>query len=550
MNTHAAVPHVPPRTGVTFEAAGISKSYGPNVILDDIGFEVPANQVVTLVGENGAGKSTIFNILSGLTAPSTGSMRLNGRPYAPRSYGEAVDHGVSRVFQEQALIQNVPVYENLLLGQDHRFLRYGQIVDRAAMIEVAERIVDEAGIDVDVRRRTGDYDFSKRQSIEIARACLAPTIVGGVRTPLVLLDEPTSALDRRDEEAFFRLVKRIRQFGSLLFVSHRLSEVLEISDLIYVLKDGKLVAKLDPRTADEPLLHSLMVGRERATDYYYERRQRDVAAQPVVLAAEGIDIDGKGEVLDIEVRAGEVVGIGGLLDSGKSALGKAVAGVVPPAAGKVALAGARGRTPDIRRFVGKGLGYIPAERLAEGIIPSFSVSWNLSTGSGGDLFSGPLGFWRRRREVATARRYIDSLAIRSATPDLSCRRLSGGNQQKVVLARWLARAPKVLILDNPTRGVDAGAKQEIYRLIRELTEAGVGIVLITDELLELIGLSNRVLIMQRGAIVAEVPAPADAKPTEHQLVVQMLPQGSSGEAPSRAPATVPASFQPAALETV
>ncbi|QRM57800.1 sugar ABC transporter ATP-binding protein [Sinorhizobium sp. BG8] len=523
MNIRSSPPAVP--LAPVFQASGLSKSYGPNIVIEDIAFEIPDNQVVTLVGENGAGKSTIFNIMSGLVSADRGSMTLHGRDYAPKDYAGAVALGVSRVFQEQALVQNIPVYENLLLGQDQRFLKLAQIVDKSAMITAAERIIEEAGIDVDVRRRTGDYDFSKRQSIEIARACLAPTLIGGAGKPLVLLDEPTSALDRRDEEAFFKLVAKVRTRGSLLFVSHRLSEVLQISDLIYVLKDGRLVAKLDPASTDEHTLHGLMVGRERAMDYYFEKRQKTVTNAAKVLAANGVRVSELDPALDLSIREGEVVGIGGLLDSGKSALGKAIAGVDPPLSGKVEFAGSPAIAPDIKHLVRAGLGYVAAERLVEGIVPAFSVSWNLTTGSGSDLFSTRLGFWRRRKEVEVTRQFVKSLGIRSATPDLACARLSGGNQQKVVLARWLARQPKVLILDNPTRGVDAGAKQEIYRLIRDLTDQGVGILLITDELLELIGLSNRILIMQRGNIVSEVPASPDAKPTEHQLVALMLPQG-------------------------
>ncbi|GLK69764.1 sugar ABC transporter ATP-binding protein [Hansschlegelia plantiphila] len=523
------------RPSPVFEAQALSKSYGPNRVLDDVGFVVPRNKVVTFVGENGAGKSTLFNILSGVAAPDSGVMRLHGATYAPTDYGAAASLGVSRVFQEQSLILNVPVYENLLLGQDARFARAGQFLDRKAMIAVAEAIVEEAGVDVDVRRRTGDYDFSKRQSIEIARACLAGLHLGLVTQPFVLLDEPTSALDRRDEEAFFRLVARIKTRGSLLFVSHRLTEVLALSDLIYVLKDGRLVAELEPANTTESELHGLMVGRERAADFYYERRQRVIAkgAEPV-LSAVGLYQPGAFEPIDLVVRKGEVVGIGGLLDSGKSALGKAVAGVDPPAAGEVALNGGSAGAPDIGRFVRQGLGYVPAERLAEGMIASASVAWNVSLASGGDLFSNALGLWRRGREVETTERYVRSLAIRSAAANVRASRLSGGNQQKAVLARWLCRNPSVLVLDNPTRGVDAGAKEEIYRLIRELAETGVGVLLITDELLELIGLSNRILILQRGRLVAEVPAPADAKPTEREIVALMLPQSDRPDLPTGA----------------
>ena len=349
-----------------FEAKGLAKSYGRAVVLNDVSFEVPSNRVVTFVGENGAGKSTLFNILSGLVKPDQGAMRLAGRSFGVRSYGEAVAKGVSRVFQEQSLVANIPVYENLLLGHERRFTRAGQLIDKRAMIAAAERIVEEAGIDVDVRRRTGDYDFSKRQSIEIARACLATTHLAGITTPFILLDEPTSALDRRDEEAFFRLVARIKQRGSLLFVSHRLTEVLEISDIIYVLKDGELVARLDPRRTDEQQLHALMVGRERAADYYHERRQRRIEGSDYVIQADRLTDPGQFEDVSLTVRPGEVVGIGGLLDSGKSAMGKAIAGVVPAASGTVSLRGGQGGPAAHQPPRAQGIGLCPRRTAGRG----------------------------------------------------------------------------------------------------------------------------------------------------------------------------------------
>ncbi|RWR21458.1 sugar ABC transporter ATP-binding protein [Sinirhodobacter populi] len=534
------------------EVRNLSKSYGPIRVISDVSFDVPRRSVVTLVGENGAGKSTIFNILSGLTAQDSGTVRLDGQDFTPGSHRKAVARGITRVFQEQSLVQNVPVYENLLLGEEARFTRFGQWIDRNAMIRAARQIIEEAGLDVDVRRKTGDYDFSTRQSIEIARACLTPTILRGVAEPLVLLDEPTSALDRRDEEAFFTLVNKIRRYGSLLFVSHRLTEVLDISDVIYVLKDGAMVTRVTPDETDEHRLHGFMVGRERAADYYYENRQQPPGTAAPAIRAEGVQVLPDGPKVTLEVRPGEILGIGGLLDSGKSRLGKAIAGVIRPLAGRVAIGDGPLRHPEIGHSTRKGLGYIPAERLTEGIIAGFPTAWNFSTGSGGDLFSNRFGLWRGRKERSATLAHIDALAIRSATPDLTMARLSGGNQQKVVLARWLERKPDVLILDNPTRGVDAGAKQEIYRVLRDLTDQGVAIILITDELLELIGLSNRILILQHGGVVAEVPAPPDAKPEEQRLVALMLSgPGRPGAAspPSPAPAAdVPAEAKPAILE--
>ena len=351
------------------ERSGFRRATGTFRILHDVSLVVPPRSIVGLVGENGAGKTTLFNILTGLARPDSGAMYYRGERYSPRAYDEAFALGISRVFQEQSLILNVPVYENLVLSQEHRFTRFGQLIDRTAMIKVAEQIIDDAGLDVDVRRDAGTYDFSKRQAIEIARACMAPRHLMGIADPLVLLDEPTSALDRQDERKFIELLARMRKHASFVFVSHRLTEVREICDSIHVMKDGRLSGALDPATADEKVLHGLMVGRERADDYYHIDRQGDVDGRPVIFSVRNLSGPEFSNV-SFDLRRGEVLGIGGLLDSGKTAFGKAVAGVRPPVSGTVALGEAPPRKPNIRDFVRGGLGYVPAERLVEGIIPS------------------------------------------------------------------------------------------------------------------------------------------------------------------------------------
>jgi ribose transport system ATP-binding protein len=271
-----------------------------------------------------------------------------------------------------------------------------------------------------------------------------------------------------------------------------------------------------------------MVGRERDADYYHETEQRDVADGREVFAARGLAGAGYADV-DLAVREGEVLGIGGLLDSGKSELGKGLLGVTVPLRGETRIGAGSWHRPDIRRALAEGAGYVPAERLVEGIIQDFPVAWNMTLAGNGEMFSTALGLWRSRKETERAGEMIDGLRIRGAEPQRPCRKLSGGNQQKVVLARWLCRSVRLLVLDNPTRGVDAGAKEEIYGIVRKLTAAGVSIILITDELLELIGLSNRIAIMQRGRLVATVDAVPEAKPTEVELIRLML-QGGEGEA--------------------
>ena len=509
---------------IVLRGRGITKSFGGTEALRDVDFDVSMNQVVGIVGENGAGKTTLFNIISGIVAPDAGEMVCRGRPFAPTGYRDASQVGISRVFQEQALIPTIRVYENLLLSHEATYSWAGQLIDKKRMVATAQRIIDQAGLDIDVRRPTASYSFSKRQLIEIARACIVPTEVLGIQDPIVLLDEPTSALEKSDEEVFRKLITRLRERASIVFVSHRLSEVLELSDVIYVLKDGKLVATVDPASATERVLHERMVGREREADYYHESDQLEVADRPVVYRVQGLTRGGHYDDVSLEVRGGEIVGIGGLLNSGKSEFGKGVSGIIAPESGSVQMNDGDPELPDVCRLTARGLAYVPAERLLEGLISRFSAAWNVSLAGGGDLFANRFGVWSGRREAEVTESYIQKLAIKASGPHVLCSTLSGGNQQKVVLARWLCRDVKVLILDNPTRGVDAGAKEEIYKLIRKLSSEGVGIILITDELLELIGLSNRVVIMRHGRVAETIDASVNAKPTERQLIEIMLSQ--------------------------
>jgi len=500
----------------------LSKNFGEAIVLDNVSFGVARNSVVGIVGENGAGKTTLFNLISGIVPPDEGYIEYRGKEIRPSNYREANLLGISRVFQEQALIPNIAVYENILLSHEDHFVRLGQVLDRRKMIAVAQRIVDAMALDIDVRLQTSHYDFSIRQSIEIARACLVPREVLGIEAPVVLLDEPTSALEKSEEEALFRLIRRIRQHGSVLFVSHRLSEVLSVCDLIHVLKDGRLVATVDPAITNERTLHGHMVGRERDADYYHEHEQGEVNTHPVMFAVKNFSLANAYEAVTLDIHQGEVFGIGGLLDSGKSHLGKGMSGLVPPDTGTVQVDGGKPTRPDFRSLISQGLAYVPAERLVEGIILPFSVAVNISVASGQDLFSTWWGYWRVAVEERVARHYIQEIGIKASGPQVSCGTLSGGNQQKVVLAKWLCRSPRIIILDNPTRGIDAGAKEEVYKLIRQLTASGASIVLITDELLELIGLSHRIAVMRGGRVTAIVDAPFDKKPTERELVGLML----------------------------
>jgi ribose transport system ATP-binding protein len=255
-------------------ARGITKRFEAATVVDGVDLDIEAGQIVGLIGENGAGKSTLLNILSGIVEPDGGTMELDGRPYAPGDYGAAGARGIARVFQEQALIPNIRVYENLLLSHEARFTRFGQVMQRRAMVDLAQSIADEAGIDVDVKRLTSTLSFSKRQLVEIARACLVPTRVLEIERPIILLDEPTASLDKSDEAVFFSLLTRMRTFASFLFVSHRLTEVLRASDVVYVLKDGRVVARLNAADVGERQLHGLMAVASETPTIIMSRNRR------------------------------------------------------------------------------------------------------------------------------------------------------------------------------------------------------------------------------------------------------------------------------------
>ena len=502
------------------QVEGLTKHFPGVTALENVSLHVGRQEIVGLVGENGAGKSTILNALSGSIDDWTGQVRLHGKPIRPRNYHQAALAGITRVFQEQALIPTLTVYENMFISHEDRFRKAGFLVDRRRMAEVAREELKGLGLEVDVTRPVGDYDFGTRQTIEIARAFGLSRVLD-TGPPVLLLDEPTAALTQREMESFFGQLSQMKAAASAIFVSHRLSEVLAVSDRIYVLKDGRMVGEVNPGQTDESGLHELMVGRKRDRDYYKEDEQQPPGPEPL-LQVKDLSKKGAFSGVSLELHPGEILGIGGVLGSGKTGLGRAIAGIAGTDAGKLILAGRVVSDASLQRMMREGVGYVPQERHEEGIILDLSLAFNLSLCSVDHLSARLPGFLNLRKEKEIADRFVKLLAIKSPSLSTLAGSLSGGNQQKVVLAKWLAREPRILILDNPTRGVDAGAKEEIYALLRRLSGQRIAIVLITDELLELIGMSNRILVMRDGRVTYEVAAPPSLKPTEQQLVRHMV----------------------------
>jgi ribose transport system ATP-binding protein len=498
---------------------GITKDYPGVRALDAVDVDIRENEVVGLIGENGAGKSTLLNVMSGITRATRGEMFLRGLPFLPTGYHDAMVKGVDRVFQEQALVPNLRVYENMFLSHEKHFRSLGVFLDRRKMAKTAAKELALLGLDIDPTAVTEEFSTSTRQLIEIARACTISTWLG-IERPLILLDEPTASLPAADVDVLFDVVRKLKERASFVFISHRLTEILELSDRIYVMKDGAVVAETTPSTASEATLHALMVGRERVADYYRESRQRKSFGEEL-LAVDGLTCPGFFSDVSVCVRAGEIVGIGGVIGSGKSEVGRAIAGITRSASGNIRVSGTPVTDIGIVQMMDRGVAYMPPERHTEGVMLGEPIDWNMSLASlhAGFGRNGWLDLGLEREQVT---QYIRRLGIKAPSRRTQVLSLSGGNQQKVVLAKWLMTRPKVLILDNPTHGIDAGAKEEIYELLRNLADDGVAILVVTDDLGELIGLSDRILVMKDGRITSEEETPCGAKPSEKSCVANMV----------------------------
>ncbi|MFC7400546.1 sugar ABC transporter ATP-binding protein [Chelatococcus sp. GCM10030263] len=497
-------------------ASRLNKSFAGVHALKDVDMEIRPNEVVGLVGENGAGKSTLMRILSGTQQPDDGTLSLDGEPLRLRSARDAGAHGIGMVFQEQSLLLNISVAENIYLGQEGEFTRFG-IVDWRAMRAAARRQLAKIGIDLDVTTRTSELTFAARQMVELAKAL---TLEESTKRPLViLLDEPTSVLGRADVEVLFARVRALKSRASFVFVSHRLDEVLEVSDRIYVMKDGCVVAEHRAAAVTGPQLHEIMVGRGLHGEYYKEGRQA-APDEALLLEARGLTVKGAFRDVDLTLRAGEVVGIAGVVGSGREEVTRTIGGFLPQTGGEIRVNGEPVRFTTPEQAVKRGIGYIPRERRVEGLVMFLSIATNITLANLGAVMRG--GVIDHGRERALAEDWLKRLRIKAPNIDIACQKLSGGNQQKVVLARWMTAGSKILILDHPTRGLDVGAKEEVYELVRDLSAQGVAILLISDTLEETIGLAHRVMVMRDGEVTAAFEAPPGGKPDQVDILREMV----------------------------
>lgn len=501
----------------SFRVEGISKSYRHVQALEDVSIELNRGEVVGLVGENGAGKSTLLNILTGVFPADEGTLYVDGAPVEFTNPREAADNGVSLVHQEQDVITNFRGYENLYLGRENE--QFG-VLDRTAMREEAQAFVDDLGISIDMGEFVSNYSFNERQMLEIAKAF---HISRKSDNPVILLDEPTAGLEESGREILFDLIDDLRDRATFVFVSHELDEVLRVSDRIYVLKDGVLVDELQADDATQDGIQRLMVGREAADEYYRVPDQRPAEnLGDVTFDVENLAYEDEIGPVSFSVREGEIFGIVGVEGSGKQRLGRLLAGDLKNTGGTITVGGTTIERASVSRMVDAGVGYIPKDRKSEGLLLYQSIRANTSLAMVRDM-NGQVPLLDLDAEAKATNRAIEELNIKTPGPEALVHGLSGGNQQKVVIGRWLAQDTPILVMDNVSRGIDVGAKEEVYRLCRELTDRGVSIVFIGDELPEVIGMSNRVAVMSRGQFVGEpFDATPGAKPTEEELIEEMI----------------------------
>lgn len=498
------------------EVSNVSKSFPGVKALDNVSFHINKGEVVGLIGENGAGKSSLLKVLNGIYQPDEGKVLVDGREITITSPRHAFDSGIAMVFQEQSILPTLTVAENIFLGREEEFLRYG-LISKSRMNAAAAEELKKVHLSTHPAMRCAELSFADRQMIEIAKAL---SLDSRIKTDVtILLDEPTSVLEQKEIELLFRIISDLKQRASIVFISHRLEEVLEISDRVYVMRDGQIVQELAAKNATVKELHQHMVGRQLHHEYYREARQTTPSAK-TVLECVDLNKDGVFSNISFELHEGEVLGIAGVIGSGREDLARCLAGHTSPDGGNLLIDGTAVHFGATYDATANGVGLVPSERKVEGLVAPFSVAENMTLAALPKFVSG--GIISFSAENKAAADWIARLKIKTPSTATMAGSLSGGNQQKVVLAKWRIAGVRVLILDHPTRGIDVGSKEDVYELVRDMTAEGLAVILLGDTLDEVIGLSNRILVMRDGEITARFEAPPGGKPTQVELVRHMV----------------------------
>jgi ABC-type sugar transport system ATPase subunit len=477
---------------VFVQFSNITKRFAGVVALSDVSLSIDRGECHGLMGENGAGKSTLGKILAGIHRPDEGQIQIDGRVVSIHNPNDALRHGIGMVHQELAFCPDLSVAENLCMGQYPR--RLGFLVDRPEMQRMAKRLLEQIGVQLDVDQPMRSLSTAQEQLVQIASAV-------GTNAKILVFDEPTSSLSEPEAQHLFKLIEDLRSRGvTMIYVSHRMPELFRLCDRISVLRDGKFVGTVSRAEATQDKIVRMMIG--RSIEEYFPQH---LSASPgeTVLRVKNLNSPGNFSDISFDIRAGEIVGFAGLVGAGRSEIAKAIFGLDRTATGDVQINGEALGLGNVRDSMSRGIGFLPEDRKRQGLVLMMSCRANMSMAMLERL--SRMGLLAHDSERAIAEEYFRKLSVRAPSIETAVAGLSGGNQQKVAIAKWLARQAKLLIVDEPTRGVDVGAKAAIHQLVDDLAQQGVAIMLISSELPEVLNLSTRIIVMRQGKIVGEVP---------------------------------------------
>ena len=476
------------------DLVGISKKFNGVKALDDVSFSVTRGEIHALVGENGAGKSTLMNILSGVYKPTSGKVTFNGKEICLNNTKQAEKMGITIIHQEFSLIPYLNAVDNIYLGKELK--KKNALLDRKLMKERSQELLDKIDVKLDLEKPVAELSVAEKQFVEIAKAL-------SVDSKLLILDEPTATLTEGEVEHLFNLMRTLKNNGvTMIFISHHLDEIFKIADRFTVLRDGKLIGTQTIGQVDKNGIIRMMVG--RSLDNNFPERTSSLNTKEVVLEVNNLQ-SSKVKNVSFKLYKGEILGISGLVGSGRSEVVRAILGADKTEKKNILIDGKSENIKSPYNALKYGIALIPEDRKSEGVILGESIKDNVSLASFNKVIS-KFGFINKNKEHSIVDRYMKELAIKAPDIDTPVKNLSGGNQQKVVIAKCLNTDSQILIFDEPTRGIDVGAKVEIYKLMRQLTDKGISIIMISSELLEILGMSDRILVMREGQIACEMKA--------------------------------------------
>ena len=478
--------------GYVLEMRNITKTFPGVKALDNVSFNLRKGEVHALIGENGAGKSTLIKILGGLFPPDSGEIYLDSAKMNIHSPLDSINKKISIIYQEFNLVPTLSIGENIFLGKE---IKQANVIDRKLMNKKSDAIIKDLGLsNIDCSSEVSELSVAQQQMVEIAKALFNDSNI-------IVMDEPTAVLTQKESEALFEIIDNLKNNGvSIIYISHRLEEVQQLSDRITVFRDGQFITEIDNKNkdTDKETMVKQMVGRD-LVDYFPERIIKP--EDDVVLDVDGITKDGMFYDINFQLHKGEILGFFGLVGAGRTEVMKSIFGEISPDNGSVKIDGKEVKIKDPSTAIKNNIILVPEDRKKEGLVLIMSLADNIALPNP-NLVS-KTGVLNKKKKHKLAKKYVESLQIRPAIADREAGNFSGGNQQKIVIGKWLATKPRVIILDEPTRGIDIGAKREIYDIINQLTEEGVSVIVVSSEMLEVLGICDRVLIMHEGRINGE-----------------------------------------------